>query len=162
MHNKTIAELAQGLADGEFSSVELTQHFLQRIDELDSQYNSFITVTHEQALAEAKAADEIRAAGNAGKLTGIPMAHKDIFCTDGVLTTCGSKMLSNFTAPYDATVISNFKKVGMVSLGKTNMDEFAFGSSTENSYYGVTRNPWNTDCVPGGSSGGSTAAAPIA
>ncbi len=158
MHNKTIAELAKGLADGEFSSVELTQHFLQRIDQLDSQYNSFITVTPEQALAEAKAADEVRATGNAGNLAGIPMAHKDIFCTEGVLTSCGSKMLSNFVAPYDATVVSNFKKAGMVSLGKTNMDEFAMGSSNENSFYGAVKNPWNLNAVPGGSSGGSAAA----
>ncbi|MDX1399688.1 MAG: Asp-tRNA(Asn)/Glu-tRNA(Gln) amidotransferase subunit GatA, partial [Oceanospirillum sp.] len=158
MHNKTIAELAKGLADGEFSSVELTQHFLGRIDALDSQYNSFITVTPEQALAQAEAADATRAAGNAKALTGVPVAHKDIFCTNGVLTTCASKMLSNFVAPYDATVVDKFNSAGMVSLGKTNMDEFAMGSSNENSFYGAVKNPWDTNAVPGGSSGGSAAA----
>lgn len=158
MHNKTIAELAKGLADGDFSSVELTRHFLQRIETLDSQYNSFITVTAEQALAQAEAADALRAAGNAGKLTGIPIAHKDIFCTEGVLTTCASKMLSNFVAPYDATVVTRFKQAGLVTLGKTNMDEFAMGSSNENSFYGAVKNPWALSAVPGGSSGGSAAA----
>lgn len=158
MHNKTIAELAKGLADGDFSSVELTRHFLERIDALDSQYNSFITVTPEQALAQAEAADATRAAGNAKTLTGIPIAHKDIFCTNGVRTTCASKMLSNFVAPYDATVVEKFNATGMVSLGKTNMDEFAMGSSNENSFFGAVKNPWDLKAVPGGSSGGSAAA----
>jgi len=158
MHNKTIAEISKDLETGEYSSVEVTQHFLDRINKLDGQYNSFITVTEEQALAQAKAADEQRAAGNATAWTGVPMAHKDIFCTQGIRTSCGSKMLDNFEAPYDATVVENFNNAGAVSLGKTNMDEFAMGSSNESSFYGAVKNPWNKDCVPGGSSGGSAAA----
>ena len=158
MHNKTIAQIARDLAAGEYSSVEITQSLLHRIEQLDSTYNSFITVTAEQALAQAKAADELRAAGNAGIWTGVPMAHKDIFCTQGVLTSCASKMLSNFVAPYDATVVSNFNQAGAVSLGKLNMDEFAMGSSNESSYYGGVKNPWDSNRVPGGSSGGSAAA----
>lgn len=158
MHNKTIAEISRELAAGEYSSVEITQDLLGRIKDKDGDYNSFITVTEEQALAQAKAADERRAAGNAEAWTGVPMAHKDIFCTEGVLTTCASKMLSNFEAPYDSTVADNFNKAGAVCLGKTNMDEFAMGSSNESSYYGAVKNPWDTDRVPGGSSGGSAAA----
>lgn len=158
MHNKTIAELSQGLANGDFSSVELTQDFLQRIDKLDEQYNAFITVTADEALATAQLADQQRAAGNAGAFTGVPMAHKDIFCTEGVRTSCASKILDNFISPYDATVVANFKAAGAVCLGKTNMDEFAMGSSNETSFYGPVKNPWNTECVPGGSSGGSAAA----
>ena len=157
MHNKTIAELSQGLAEGEFSSQELTQAYLERIDSLDEQVNSFITVTAEQALAEAKAADAHIQAGTAGPLTGIPIAQKDIFCTNGVKTTCGSKMLDNFISPYDATVIANFKQAGAVMLGKTNMDEFAMGSSNETSFFGAVKNPWDLNAVPGGSSGGSAA-----
>ena len=158
MFEKTLAELAQGLRAGEFSSVELTQAYLDRIKQLDGKYNSFITVTEEQALAQAKAADEVLAAGNAGALTGLPIAHKDLFCTDGVRTSSASKMLDNFISPYDATVVSRLKDAGTVMLGKTNMDEFAMGSSNESSYYGAVRNPWNEECVPGGSSGGSAAA----
>ncbi|MAX87979.1 MULTISPECIES: Asp-tRNA(Asn)/Glu-tRNA(Gln) amidotransferase subunit GatA [Thalassolituus] len=158
MHNKTIAEISRDLAAGEYSSTEITTDLLARVKDLDKGLNSFITVTEEQALAQAKAADERRAAGNATPWTGVPMAHKDIFCTKGVLTTCGSKMLSNFEAPYDATVVENFNNAGAVSLGKTNMDEFAMGSSNETSYFGPVKNPWDTDRVPGGSSGGSAAA----
>jgi len=158
MHTKTLAQLSAGLKAGEYSSVELTQHFLSRIEQFDSKLNSFITVTPEQALEHAKAADARRAAGDASDLTGIPIAHKDIFCTQGVRTSCASKMLDNFISPYDATVVTKLAEAGVVCVGKTNMDEFAMGSSNETSYYGPVRNPWNTDCVPGGSSGGSAAA----
>ena len=158
MHNKTIAELSQSLASGEFSSVELTQAHLDRIKRLDPKYNSFITVTEDAALAAAQQADEQRAAGNAGDLTGIPIAQKDLFCTEGVRTTCASKILDNFIAPYDATIVTKFNEVGAVCVGKTNMDEFAMGSSNENSAYGAVKNPWDTNAVPGGSSGGSAAA----
>ena len=155
MFDKTLAQLSAGLKAGEFSSQELTQSYLDRIAALDSQLNGYITVTGEQALAQAKAADEAIAAGTAGPLTGIPIAHKDIFCTQGVKTSCGSKMLDNFISPYNATVVSKLNDAGVVTLGKTNMDEFAMGSSNESSFYGPARNPWDTSRVPGGSSGGS-------
>ena len=158
MHDKTIAELKTELDNKTISSVELTQHYLDRIKKLDGEINSFITVTEDSALVQAKAADEARANGNINALTGIPVAHKDIFCTNGVKTSCGSKMLDNFVAPYDATVIEKFQAAGSVSLGKTNMDEFAMGSSNESSFYGAVQNPWDKDTVPGGSSGGSAAA----
>ena len=158
MHYKTIAELSNSLQKKEISSVELTQHFLNRIDKFDSQLNSFITITAEIALQQAKAADELIAKGKAKPLTGIPIAHKDNFCTQDIKTTCGSKMLENFISPYDATLVSRLKKDGVVILGKLNMDEFAMGSSNENSFYGPVKNPWNLECVPGGSSGGSAAA----
>ncbi len=158
MHTKTLAELAQGLKRREFSSRELTRHFLDRIRRHDGTLNAFITVTPERALADAEAADAALARGEAGPLTGIPLAQKDIFCTDGIRTTCGSRMLDNFPPPYDATVVARLAEAGTVLLGKLNMDEFAMGSSNETSYYGPVRNPWNTDCVPGGSSGGSAAA----
>ncbi|MFB2538734.1 MULTISPECIES: Asp-tRNA(Asn)/Glu-tRNA(Gln) amidotransferase subunit GatA [unclassified Acinetobacter] len=157
LHLLSIQEMSEGLAKAQFSSRELTQHYLQRIAQLDQRINSFITVTPEQALAEADAADQLRKAGNAGVLTGIPLAHKDIFCTQGIKTSAGSKMLDNFISPYDATVVAKAKQAGLVTLGKVNMDEFAMGSTTENSYYGATKNPWQLDCVPGGSSGGSAA-----
>jgi aspartyl-tRNA(Asn)/glutamyl-tRNA(Gln) amidotransferase subunit A len=162
MHNKSVAELSRALESGKISSVELTREFLDRIKTEDGQYNSFITVTEDLAMADAKAADEQRAAGNASVWTGVPFAHKDIFCTNGVATTAGSKMLAHFVPPYDATVVANFRAAGAVCLGKTNMDEFAMGSSNESSFFGPVTNPWSLNRsekrVPGGSSGGSAAA----
>ncbi len=158
MHDKTLSELAVALTAGEFTSRELTEHQLARIKRLDGEINSFITVTPEQALSAADAADAARAKGEAGPLSGLPLAIKDLFCTEGVLTTAGSKMLGNFVSPYDATVVEKLKAAGMVSLGKTNMDEFAMGSSNENSAFGPVTNPWDAAAVPGGSSGGSAAA----
>ena len=153
-----ISELAQALSDKKISSVELTQLYLERIARFNPQVNAFITVDAEKSLAQARVADELRAQGQAGTLTGIPLAQKDIFCAQGWLTTCGSKMLGNFVSPYDAGVIERFNAAGAVSLGKTNMDEFAMGSSNEASYFGAVRNPWDLERVPGGSSGGSAAA----
>jgi aspartyl-tRNA(Asn)/glutamyl-tRNA(Gln) amidotransferase subunit A len=158
MHSKTLAELSRGLQDRTFSSTELTRCFLERIAQLDGRINAFISVDEEGALAAAGAADAQLAAGSGGPLTGIPLAHKDIFCTAGVRTSCGSRMLDNFVPPYDATVVKRLAQAGTVMLGKTNMDEFAMGSSNENSYYGPVRNPWDLERVPGGSSGGSAAA----
>ncbi|MEM5530656.1 Asp-tRNA(Asn)/Glu-tRNA(Gln) amidotransferase subunit GatA [Gammaproteobacteria bacterium AS21] len=155
MLSKTIAQLAKGLKQGEFSSSEITAQYLQQIAAKDSKYNSYITVTNEQAMAQAKKADELIANGKATPMTGIPIAHKDIFCTKGVRTSAGSKMLDNFISPYDATIVEKFNAAGTVSLGKANMDEFAMGSSNENSYYGAAINPWGENRVPGGSSGGS-------
>ncbi|WP_163574857.1 Asp-tRNA(Asn)/Glu-tRNA(Gln) amidotransferase subunit GatA [Halomonas faecis] len=158
MHDKTLSELAAGLASGEFTSHELTQHLLSRIDCLDGELNSFITVTPDTALKAAERADAARAAGQAGALTGLPLALKDIFCTQGVKTSAGSRMLDDFVSPYDATVVEKLADAGTVSLGKTNMDEFAMGSSNENSHYGPVKNPWDLTAVSGGSSGGSAAA----
>ncbi|KPQ21290.1 Asp-tRNA(Asn)/Glu-tRNA(Gln) amidotransferase subunit GatA [Halomonas sp. HL-93] len=158
MHDKTLTQLANSLDSGELSSRELTEHYLQRIQQYGTTLNSFITVTADQALEQADAADQARAKGAASLLTGLPLALKDIFCTQGVKTSCGSKMLDNFNAPYDATVVEKLKAAGTVTLGKTNMDEFAMGSSNENSYYGPVKNPWDLTAVPGGSSGGSAAA----
>ena len=166
LHQKTIAEHARALRSGAYSSVELTQHFLQRIHHA-AELNAFISVSDEVALAQARHADQRIAKENVKKnaegnaesaLLGIPLAHKDLFCTEGVLTSCGSKMLANFISPYDATVVQKLKQHGMVMLGKTNMDEFAMGSSNETSHYGVVKNPWNLRTVPGGSSGGAAAA----
>lgn len=157
MHEKTIRELSQMLNKKEISSVELTQHFLKRIKE-HSGLNSFITVTDEQALAAATQADKYIASGQAKTLTGIPIAQKDIFCTQGIRSSAGSKILDPFISPYDATSVTKLKEAGTVMLGKTNMDDCAMGSSNENSYYGPCKNPWQIDHVPGGSSGGSAAA----
>ena len=154
----TVAELVRGLAAKRYSSVELTRAYLDRVAAAQPELNAFITVTGEAALAAAARADVARAAGRGGPLTGVPLAHKDLFCTEGVLTTCGSKMLANFVSPYDATVVAGLRQAGTVMLGKLNMDEFAMGSSNETSYFGPVRNPWDTARVPGGSSGGSAAA----
>ncbi|MEM0953142.1 MAG: Asp-tRNA(Asn)/Glu-tRNA(Gln) amidotransferase subunit GatA [Pseudomonadota bacterium] len=154
----SVADLSRRLAAGELSSVELTQDLLSRIDRLNPTLNAIVTVTADSALQQAAAADQRRADGNAGPLNGIPLLHKDIFCTRGVRTSCASKMLDNFVPPYDATVVKRLADAGMVSLGKTNMDEFAMGSSNETSFYGAAKNPWKSDSVPGGSSGGSAAA----
>ncbi|WP_028628511.1 Asp-tRNA(Asn)/Glu-tRNA(Gln) amidotransferase subunit GatA [Metapseudomonas resinovorans] len=158
MHQLTLAEIARGLAAKEFSAEELTRGLLARIHQLDPQLNSFISITDEPAIEQAKAADARRAAGEQGALLGAPIAHKDLFCTEGVLTSCASKILDGFKAPYDATVVARLKAAGAVSLGKLNMDEFAMGSSNESSHYGAVKNPWALDRVPGGSSGGSAAA----
>jgi aspartyl-tRNA(Asn)/glutamyl-tRNA(Gln) amidotransferase subunit A len=157
MLEKTVAELSALLQAKKASSVELTQGYLDRISKYKA-LNAFISLDPARSLAQAKAADERLAKGQAGPLTGIPIAQKDIFCADGWLTTCGSKMLANFVAPYDATVIAKFNQAGAVCLGKTNMDEFAMGSSNETSFYGPVKNPWDTTAVPGGSSGGAAAA----
>ena len=167
LHRLSIRELSEGLKQAQFSSRELTEHYLKRIAHIDPKVKSYVTVTAEQALAEADAADAVLKSGNAHALAGIPLAHKDIFCTQGIKTTAGSKMLDNFISPYDATVVAKAKAAGLVTLGKVNMDEFAMGSTSENSYFGATSNPWALDRVPGGSSGGSAAAvaadlAPIA
>lgn len=158
MLNASLKELSSLLAEKKISSVELAQTFLQRIDALNPALNAFITVNAEKSLTQARAADALIAAGKATPLTGIPIAQKDIFCAQGWLSTCGSKMLSNFVSPYDAHVIEQFDRAGAVNLGKTNMDEFAMGSSNETSFFGKVKNPWDASAVPGGSSGGSAAA----
>jgi aspartyl-tRNA(Asn)/glutamyl-tRNA(Gln) amidotransferase subunit A len=158
LSHRTLAELAADLRAKEFSSVELARLALERIEAAQPKLNALISVTRDTALAQAAAADREIAAGRAGPLTGIPLIHKDIFCTEGVRTSCGSRMLDNFVAPYDATVVAKLRTAGMVMLGKANMDEFAMGSSNETSFYGPVRNPWDPRLVPGGSSGGSAAA----
>jgi aspartyl-tRNA(Asn)/glutamyl-tRNA(Gln) amidotransferase subunit A len=158
VHSRTLTELAADLAARRVSATELAKHFLARIERFDGGLNAFITVTAEQALARAATADKQRAQGHAPPLAGIPIVHKDIFCTAGVKTSCGSRMLDNFVAPYDATVVERLAQAGAVMLGKTNMDEFAMGSSNETSFYGPVRSPWDRALVPGGSSGGSAAA----
>ena len=158
IHRQTLTQLAADLRSRKVSSVELVRAFLARIEASQPALNAFISVTAGQALAEAEAADRALASGRGGALAGVPIGHKDLFCTAGVRTTCGSRMLENFVSPYDATVVARLKAAGAVVLGKLNMDEFAMGSSNETSHFGPVRNPWNTDLVPGGSSGGSAAA----
>ena len=158
MHQLSIAGIMAGLGAGEFCSEELTRHYLERIERLDHRYHAYISVAAQSALSEARDADRLRRRGDAPALCGVPIAHKDIFCTEGLRTSCGSRMLDNFVPPYDATVVAKLKQAGCVTLGKTNMDEFAMGSSNETSYYGPVRNPWDVERVPGGSSGGSAAA----
>ena len=167
MHNKSLAELSASLHAGEFTSVELTQHYLDRINIHNTELNAFISISDEHALKQAHAADIQFQQKTTKFLTGIPLAHKDIFCTQGIRTSCASKILDNFIAPYNATIVEKINAAGMVTLGKTNMDEFAMGSSNETSFYGAVKNPWDINRVPGGSSGGSAAAiaarlAPIA
>ena len=157
LHQQSLRELAKGLDNRDFSARELTECLLARIAAHGDALNAFITVTADEALTAADAADKARANGNADTLVGLPIVHKDLFCTEGVRTTCGSRMLDNFVSPYDATVVAKLKAAGVVTLGKTNMDEFAMGSSNETSYYGPVRNPWSTEHSPGGSSGGSAA-----
>jgi len=158
MHELTLRQIASSLANKDFSATELTQNLLSRIQAVDPQLNSFITVTEELALSQARSADERRAAGENGALLGAPIAHKDLFCTQNVLTSCASKILSGFKAPYNATVVEKLASAGTVTLGKLNMDEFAMGSANESSHYGAVKNPWDLTRVPGGSSGGSAAA----
>ena len=158
IQNMTLCALKQGMKEKAFKSTEVIEALLSRISDLGPSLNAFITVTAEQALKEAKEADKLMASGKDKPLIGLPIAHKDLFCTDGVLTSCGSKMLHNFIPPYDASVVKRLKSSGVIMLGKTNMDEFAMGSSNETSYYGAVNNPWNLELSPGGSSGGSAAA----
>ena len=158
MLNLSLKEISQALEKKKFTSVELTHFFLNRVKKHNPSLNAFITVDESKSLAMAEKADQLIQSGKKSILTGIPIAQKDIFCADGWKTTCGSKMLDNFISPYDSTVIQKFNNTGAVNLGKTNMDEFAMGSSNETSYFGPVKNPWNLNCVPGGSSGGSAAA----
>src|ERR1700677_4336710 len=160
LHTLSVGELARRLAAREISSVDLARHFLARIERLNPSLNAVITLTADQALEAARAADRRLAAGERGRLLGIPLIHKDIFCTDGVRTSCGSRMLENFISPYDATIVTRLKAAGTVMLGKSNMDEFAMGSSNETSYYEPVQNPWDTGTLPRGSSGGAAAPPP--
>ncbi len=157
MHELSVSQIAKGLQSGEFSSVEITKYLVDRM-QAHQDLNAFITELGERAILQANHADELIKENKHGPLTGIPIAHKDIFCMYGVKTTCGSKMLDSFYAPYDSTVVHKLNEAGCVVLGRTNMDEFAMGSSNETSFYGAVKNPWHKDCVPGGSSGGSAAA----
>ncbi|MEM7026971.1 MAG: amidase, partial [Pseudomonadota bacterium] len=158
MLNSTLAELAVALEQKNISSEELTRLYLDHSLQHNEYLNCYVTINEDYAIAQAKQADKLRTSNKAAKLAGIPIAQKDIFCTKDIKTSSGSKMLDNFIAPYDATVINKMNDAGLVILGKTNMDEFAMGSSNETSYYGPVKNPWNTEYVPGGSSGGSASA----
>ena len=158
MLNLSLKNISQALEKKKFTSVELTQFFLNRVKKHNPSLNAFITVDEDKSLAMAAKSDQLIQSGKKNVLTGIPIAQKDIFCASGWKTTCGSKMLENFISPYNSTVIQKFNDAGAVNLGKTNMDEFAMGSSNETSYFGPVKNPWNLDYVPGGSSGGSAAA----
>ncbi len=158
LHTMSLTEIKSGLDVGDFSVTELTTALLDRIEDRDAELNAFVTVCRDQALADAGRADKLRASGEARPLEGLPVVHKDIFCTRGVRTTCGSRMLEEFVSPYDATVVQRLADAGAIMLGKTNMDEFAMGSSNETSFFGPVRNPWDTSRSPGGSSGGSSAA----
>lgn len=158
MHTLSIKAINESLSNKSFSSTELCQYYLNRIKRYNTKINAFISINEDQALKQAAIADMHFSKGTAKALTGIPLAHKDLFCTKGTKTTCASKMLDNFISPYNATLIEKLQNQGAISLGKTNMDEFAMGSSNSTSYYGAVKNPWNTDYVPGGSSGGSAAA----
>lgn len=158
MHKQTISELRAQLEKGDVSALEVEAYFQARIEKYDPQLNSFITTTFEDAKAAAKKADEAIKAGQSALLTGVPIAHKDLVSTKGVLTTAASKMLSNYAPPFDATIVENLDAQGVVSLGKVNMDEFAMGSTGATSFYGITNNPWNENHVAGGSSSGSAAA----
>ncbi len=158
MHRLSVAEIISGLKAKDFSALELAQHLIARTKEFDPELNTIVSLTEEQALIQAREADEGLSRADAHALAGVPLLHKDIFCTRGVKTSCGSRMLNNFVSPYDATVVERLKSASTVLLGKTNMDEFAMGSSTENSFFGPVRNPWDLERVPGGSSGGSAAA----
>jgi aspartyl-tRNA(Asn)/glutamyl-tRNA(Gln) amidotransferase subunit A len=158
IYKKSIVELSRLLQKKELSSLELTKYFLDRIKSFDSKLNSFISINEEASIEQAKLADKLLSNNSESLLTGIPIAHKDLFSTKGILTTCASKMLENYYPPFDATVVNKLAKVGMVNIGKTNMDEFAMGSSNETSYFGPVKNPWDLETVPGGSSGGSASA----
>ena len=150
MFDKSLKELASSLASKDFSSVELTQAYIERAKELNTSINAFVTIDEEQSFAQARSADQKIAQGNIQALTGIPIAHKDIWCAKGWITTCGSKMLQNFRAPYNAHIIDRFNTAGSIIQGKTNMDEFAMGSSNETSFFGHVKNPWDSSRVPGG------------
>src|SRR5579863_2023552 len=158
LHELSVAELSQALHSRTVSSVEVARAFLARIEQHNAGLNAFISILREPALAEAARADVRLQAGERGALIGVPIVHKDIFCTRGEKTTCGSRMLANFVSPYDATVVQRLRAAGVVMLGKSNMDEFAMGSSNETSFFGPVCNPWDRARVPGGSSGGSAAA----
>ena len=158
MNFKSVKEILTAIKNKDVSVIELTSNYLDKIKERDDELNCFITLTEEFALNKARKIDEEIAKNKVRALSGLPIAQKDIFCTKNIKTSCGSKMLDNFVSPYNATVIEKLNNAGTIMLGKTNMDEFAMGSSNETSFYGPVKNPWDTEYVPGGSSGGSAAA----